>query len=176
MFESVVERAAVGLAERTSRRSFLGRLGAGTVALVGGPLVAVALSPTRAAAHHICGHTYTTGSCPHPFAPKTRVDRYGYPVHPTYGFPVDDRGVIYTSREQRRRKVCQERVPAKYPYTGNPVFGGGWSRCCDGHVRRIIDCCSYSDTRINGDAAVTGYCFEGRKVFCIVYRVTDNRC
>lgn len=176
MLEKTIERASVGLAERSSRRSFLGRLGQGAVALVGGSFVAVALKPERAEAYHICGHTYTTGSCPHPYAPLTRLDRYGYPLHPKYGYPVDDKGNLYSSRSQRRRKVCQQVVPAKYPHTGNPVQGGGWSRCCRGRIRRIFDCCSYSKTRINGDASVTGYCYNGRRVFCIGYRDTNTRC
>ncbi|MBA2426138.1 MAG: hypothetical protein H0V60_03530 [Actinobacteria bacterium] len=172
----LVERAAVGLAERTSRRSFIGRLGTGFVALVGGPFVAVALSPSRAEAYHICGHTYTTGSCPHPFAPRTRIDKHGYPVHPKYGYPVDDHGRIYTSKDQRRRKVCQQVVARNYPSTGNPVLQGGWSRCCHGQIRRIVDCCSYSRTRINGDGSLTGYCYNGRRVFCITYRETQVPC
>lgn len=176
MLDDVVERASVGLAARTSRRSFLGRLGSGVVALVGGPLVATALAPERAEAFHICGHIYTTGSCPHPFHPRSRIDKFGYPVHPRYGFPVDDRGNIYLSRDQRRRKICRERVPARYPFTGKPRHGGGWSRCCNGRIRRLIDCCSYSSTRINGDASVTGYCHGGRKVFCVLYRDTNTRC
>jgi hypothetical protein len=176
MLEKSAERVSVALAVKTSRRSFLGRVGGGIVALVGGPLVAVTLSPERAAAHHVCGHTYTTNSCPHPFAPYTRVDRYGYPLHPRMGYPVDDRGDLYVSREQTRRRVCQEVVPDKYPFTGRPRFGGGWSRCCKGRIRRIYDCCSFSDTRINGDGSVTGYCHGGRKVFCIAYRDTNTRC
>lgn len=176
MIERTLQDASMTLAERTSRRSFLGRLGSGVVALVGGPLVAVTLSPERAEAHHICGHTFTTGSCPHPFAPRTRIDKHGYPVHPVYGYPVDDKGNIYTSRSQTRRKVCQQVVRAKYPYTGRPKFGGGWSRCCNRRIRRIYDCCSYSNTRINGDRAVTGYCHGGRKVFCILYRDTTTSC
>ena len=51
-----VERAATELARRTSRRSFLGRLGRTVVAVAGGSMVAVALDPDRAEAHHICGH------------------------------------------------------------------------------------------------------------------------
>jgi hypothetical protein len=171
-----LEQAAVDLADSTSRRSFIGRLGTGFVALVGGPMVAIALRPDRAEAHHICGHTFTTGSCPHPYAPLSRIDKEGYPVHPHYGYPVDDRGHIYVSREQRRRQVCEERVPDRYPYTGSPRFGGGWSRCCRGRIRRIYDCCSYSRKRINGDASVTGYCFGGRRVFCICYRDTRTSC
>jgi hypothetical protein len=176
MFDATIERAARSLAERTSRRSFLGKLGGGFVALVGGPLVAVALSPDRAEAHHICGHLFTTNSCPHPYAPLTRLDRWGFPVHPEYGYPIDDEGNIYISRSQSRRKICQEIVPELYPFTGSPRFGGGWSRCCGGRIRRIADCCSYSDIRINGDASVTGYCYNNRKVFCIGYRDTNISC
>jgi hypothetical protein len=176
VLEEVGGRASVELASRTSRRSFLGRLGVGIVALVGGPYVAAALRPERAEAYHICGHTYTTDSCPHPYRPLSRVDKYGYPVHPKYGYPVDDNGDIYKSKSQTRRRMCQEVVREQYPYTGNPRYGGGWSRCCEGRIRRIADCCSYSRRRINGDASVTGYCYSGTRVFCIGYRDTNVRC
>ena len=176
MIDELVENYAVSLAGRTSRRSLIARLGRGFVAIVGGPFVAIALQPGRAEAHHICGHIFTTNSCPHPFEPKTRIDRYGYPVHPKYGYPVDDEGNPYTSKEQIRRKICQEVVPDRYPRTGKPKFGGGWNRCCNGRVRHLTDCCSFSDTRINGDASVTGYCHNGRKVFCIAYRDTEVKC
>jgi hypothetical protein len=174
--EEVAERLSVSLAARSSRRSFLGRLGTATVALAGGRFVAEALAPDRAEAHHICGHTYTTKSCPHPYAPLTRIDKYGYPVHPNHGYPVDDAGDPYTSATQTRSKTCQRVVPATYPYTGHPQYGGGWSRCCNGRIRTIHDCCSYSDKRINGDASVRGYCYGGRKVFCIAYRDTNIPC
>jgi hypothetical protein len=172
----VAEKATVGIAERTSRRSFIGRLGMGIVALAGGPFVAAALKPDRAEAYHICGHTYTTGSCPHPFAPLTRVDKFGYPIHPQYGYPVDDQGRTYKKKSQRRSRTCQEMVPRKYPYVNNPQFGGGWSRCCNGRIRRIVDCCSTSRRRINGDASVVGYCYGGTRVFCVGYRDTNTRC
>ena len=176
MIDNTVERASLELAARTGRRSFIGRLGAGFVALVGGPFVAVALSPSRVEAHHICGHTYTTGSCPHPYAPHTRIDKAGYPVHPKYGYPVDDRGRLYKSRDQKRRKVCEQVVRKRYPFTGYPVLQGGWSRCCGGQIRRIVDCCSYSATRINGDGSLTDYCYSRRRVFCITYRDTNIPC
>ena len=176
MLEDAGHELTVELAQRTTRRSFLGQLGTGIIALVGGPFVAAALRPERAEAHHICGHTFTTNSCPHPFGPMTRVDKYGYPVHPHHGYPVDDRGEIYRSRRQTRRRVCEGVVADRYPQTGRPEYGGGWSRCCNGRVRRIRDCCSYSNTRINGDASVRGYCHEGRKVFCIAYLDTNVGC
>jgi len=171
-----VERAGTVLARRTSRRSFLGKLGRTVVALAGGSMVAVALAPDRAEAHHICGHTFTTGSCPHPYAPLSRTDAYGFPVHPVYGYPVDDNGFIYLYDRQRRRKVCETSVPERYPFVQNPRYGGGWSRCCEGRVRHIQDCCSHSRIRINGDASVRGYCARSLRVFCITYLELNVRC
>lgn len=171
-----LERAGTELARRTSRRSFLGRLGQAVVALAGGGLVASVLAPERAEAHHICGHIFTTGSCPHPFAPHSRTDAYGFPVHPVHGYPVDDGGFIYLSNRQTRRKVCQAVVPEEYPFVPNPRYGGGWSRCCNGRVRHIQDCCSSSVIRINGDGSVRGYCPRRLRVFCITYRELTVRC
>ena len=175
MLESAAERMSTDLAERTSRRSFLGRLGTGVVALAGGSFVASAMRPELAEAHHICGHTGTTGSCPHPYSPATRIDLSGRPLHPRYGYKIDDRGRRYTSTSQRRSKVCEEMVKRRYgiPY---PRYGGGWSRCCFGRVRRLYDCCARVTRRINGDRANVGYCDNGRRVFCIAYRQTSLRC
>ena len=39
-----------------------------------------------------------------------------------------------------------------------------------------MDCCSYHSTRINGDAALTGYCYAGRTVFCTQYYDTHVPC
>ena len=172
-----IERAQRALAQRTSRRGFLGRLGRGVVALAGGSLVATALAPTRAEAYHICGHTYTTGSCPHPYSPLSRTDRYGYPVHPTYGYPVDDGGKVFRDpTTQVRSKTCEARVSRVYPFVHNPRYGGGWTRCCSGRLRHIQDCCSSSSIRINGDYAVHGYCPSGLKVFCITFRELTTSC
>jgi hypothetical protein len=173
---SVLERAERALARRTTRRSFLSKVGRTFVAVAGGGLVAATLAPERAEAHHLCGHTFTTGSCPHPFRPYSRVDKWGYPVHPEYGYPVDDDGNIYLSRDQSRRKICQDVVRDEYPRTGRPRYGGGWSRCCNGRIRHIQDCCSRSSIRINGDRAVRGYCRANLKVFCITYQELDLRC
>lgn len=168
--------AARTLAQRTSRRSFLGKVGRGVVALAGGGLVAAALAPDRAGAHHICGHTFTTGSCPHPYKPLSRVDRFDYPVHPDYGYPVDDKGDLFTDPDtQVRSKTCSEYVKMKYKFVKHPRYGGGWTRCCSGRLRHIQDCCSHSKIRINGDASVHGYCANLR-VFCITYRELNVTC
>jgi hypothetical protein len=172
----LLERAGRRLAARTTRRSFLARVGRGLLAITGGALVASMLAPERAEAHHICGHLYTTGSCPHPYAPLSRTDRYGYPVHPIYGYPVDDAGRLYVDRMRSRRKVCEERVPDRFDFVNHPRYGGGWSRCCNGRVRHIQDCCSRSRIRINGDASVRGYCYGDRRVFCITYQELNVRC
>ncbi|HZA60732.1 MAG TPA: hypothetical protein VE754_03500 [Actinomycetota bacterium] len=176
MLQRILETGERALAQRTSRRSFLGKLGRAVVVLAGGPFAAAALDPERAEAYHICGHIYTTGSCPHPFRPRSRIDRYGFPVHPKWGFPVDDQGRLYASRSQRRRRICTEVVPARYPFTKPTVLQGTWSRCCGGRIRRVVDCCSRSRTRINGDASLVGYCYGGRRVFCITYRETKIPC
>ena len=50
-----------------------------------------------------------------------------------------------------RTKLCQEGVNREY---GIPTHvDGGWYRCCGGQVRKLVDCCSTSDKRINGDEA-----------------------
>ena len=133
-------------------------MGRGLVALVGGGLVATALSPDRAQAYHVCGHTYTTGSCPHPFAPLSRTDRYGYPLHPTYGYAVDDAGDRYVERSQTRSKTCEQMVAEVYPFSGDPRYGEAGPGAAGGRLRHIQDCCSRSSIRINGDYAVRGYC------------------
>ena len=53
---------------------------------------------------------------------------------------------------------------------------GSWYRCCGGTVRRLMDCCSTHRTRINGDAALAGYCAPGRYVFCVHYFQTSVPC
>ena len=53
---------------------------------------------------------------------------------------------------------------------------GAWYRCCGGRVRKLVDCCSPSRRRINGDASLTGYCYRGRKVFCVMYYDTKVKC
>lgn len=165
------------LATRTSRRGFLGTVGRGVVALAGGGFVASALAPGRAEAYHFCGHTFTTGSCPHPFSPLSRVDRYGRPLHPTYGYAVDDDGERYVDPGmQIRRQMCQEVVPDVYPFVKGAMIGGGWTRCCSGRLRHIVDCCSRSRIRINGDHAVTGYCPSHLRVFCVGYRELNKTC
>jgi hypothetical protein len=189
-----VERAVEGLAGRASRRGFLARVGAAMTTVAAGGLIARAIRPGEAEAHHFCGHTYTTGSCIHPLGPDLpRIDIHGYPLRPSDGVPIDNLGRPVNGRGEPighdgkvlhdpdgrplppapRTRIC-ERTADRYGF--KPHLDGSWYRCCDGHVRRLLDCCGYVHDRINGDAALTGYCYSGRKVFCVQYYQTKVPC
>ena len=189
------EKLSAKLAEATTRRSFLGRLGAATLAVAGGSAVAAAVKPDDAEGFHLCGHTWTTGSCPSPYPPLSRIDRNGYPVHPQSGRPIDNLGRLVDAQgyainsSGNRRRGPDGRVLAPAPRTRlcqdwtREVHGlndtriqGSWFRCCGGQIRKLVDCCSFSRRRINGDASLTGYCWGGRRVFCVQYYDTGLPC
>jgi hypothetical protein len=189
------ERLARRLASSQTRRGFLGRLGAGVTALVGGRMAAAAVAPDAAQAHHFCGHIYTTGSCPSPLK-WPRIDAYGYPLRPIDGRKIDNLGRLidrwgYAVDENGHRivgpnghplpkaprtRLCQDWVREIYLPHLQPQIDGAWYRCCAGRIRKLVDCCTTSRKRINGDAALTGYCYGGRKVFCVMYFDTSNPC
>jgi hypothetical protein len=176
----------------SSRRGFLARAGRLLVAVAGGGFVAGALKTEDADAYHFCGHVYTTGSCPHPTG-LPRIDATGFPLRARDGKPVDDlgRAIDAVGRpvdEQGaplldpagdplppapRTRICDSAGDA---YGFRPFVDGAWYRCCGGRVRKLVDCCGLTGTRINGDAALTGYCYRGRKVFCVMYVDTDVPC
>jgi hypothetical protein len=176
------------LAMRTSRRGLLARVGA----VLAGGAVAKAVRPGEAEAYHFCGHIYTTGSCPHPTG-LPRVDLRGYPLRAkdgrrvddlgrrvdSRGRPIDERGRPLRDPEGRtlpvapRTRVC---TTAGALYGFRPYVDGAWYRCCGGRVRKLWDCCAYKGRRINGDRALTGYCYRGRKVFCVMYFQTTVPC
>ena len=179
----------------SSRRGFLERLGGAVIALAGAKTVAAAVLPADADAEtytNFCGHTYTTGNCPAPTG-LPRIDRNGYPLRASDGVPVDDLGRPVNSRGQPigpdhkvltgpdgvplapapRTKVCET---AGEDYGIKLSLDGSWYRCCGGTVRRIRDCCGVTNVRINGDAALPGYCYPGRHVFCVTYYQTTMPC
>ena len=186
-----VERLTDALARRTSRRGFLDRV-ARLLFAATGVGVAETLVREDADAYHFCGHIYTTGSCPHPTG-LPRVDSRGLPLRGRDGRRIDDLGrPVDTSGRPVDRQGRVLRDPDGNPLPKAPrtpvcrnagrSFGirtrvdGAWYRCCGGHVRKLVDCCSYNPRRINGDAALTGYCYSGRKVFCVMYYQTKVRC
>ena len=181
------------LAQRTSRRGLLARAGRALLLAAGGSAVAAAVKPGDAGAYHFCGHIYTTDSCPHPTG-LPRVDARGYPLRARdgkpvdnlgrpidpLGRPVDDRGRLLADPGGRplppapRSRVCQDAVPERFGIRVS--VDGAWYRCCGGRVRKLIDCCSHTTRRVNGDAGLAGYCYAGRRVFCVMYYDTKVPC
>src|SRR4051794_6843483 len=180
------------LAAGTSRRGFLARVSGTVMGLAGAGTVTSLVRPGEAEAFHFCGHTYTTDSCPHPTG-LPRIDRRGFPLRARDGHPVDDLGRLIdhegrpvgddgrllTDADGRplpaatRTRVCNA-VGDEFGF--KTQIDGAWYRCCGGHVRKLIDCCSRSHRRINGDASLTGYCYKGRRVFCVMYYQTKVPC
>ena len=181
------------LANGLSRRSFLGRVSTFVMALVGGSAVAAAVKPEDADAFHLCGHIWTTGSCPSPLG-LPRIDRNAFPIRPKDGRPIDTFGRLVNGDgfpiagdgtrlrgpdgqvlpRAPRTRICEEWVPERFGISA--VTQGSWYRCCGGRIRKLTDCCSTSRHRINGDAALTGYCYTGRRVFCVMYFDTTVPC
>lgn len=188
--EKLLDGAAEGLAARLAsgmtRRSFLGRLGGAVLAATGGAAVAAAVKPEEAEAFHLCGHIWTTGSCPSPYT-LPRIDKNGFPLRPSdgrridnlgrlidgSGYPIDESGARLAGPDGEllergpRTRLCEEWIPERFGLKVRTQ--GSWYRCCNGQVRKIVDCCSPSRKRINGDASLVGYCWNGNRVFCIMY-------
>jgi hypothetical protein len=181
------------LAQRTSRRGLLARAGRALLLAAGGSVLAAAVKPGDADAYHFCGHIYTTDSCPHPTG-LPRVDARGFPLRARdgkpvdnlgrpvdrLGRPVDERGRLLVAPDGRplppapRSRVCQDAVPERFGI--DVSVDGSWYRCCGGRVRKLVDCCSHHVRRVNGDAGLTGYCYAGRRVFCVMYYDTKVPC
>ncbi len=192
-----LERAASGLAStlaaRVTRRSFLARVGVATAAIVGGSAVRGGVRPDDANAFHFCGHIWTTGSCPSPLG-MPRIDPRGFPLRPRDGRRIDNVGrlvdaagfpVVEAARRlldptgeplerAPRTRICEDWVPETFRI--DAVTQGSWYRCCSGQIRKLVDCCSTSTRRVNGDRALTGYCYRGRRVFCVMYYDTGLPC
>ena len=195
--DDVLDDAAASLASRLAsgmtRRSFLARLGTAVMGAVGGSAVAAAVAPDEAEAFHLCGHIWTTEFCPTPYR-LPRIDRGGLPLRPRDGrpidnlgrlidldgYPVDEAGEKLTGPDGEplapapRTRICEDWVPERFAIDARTQ--GAWYRCCKGQIRKLVDCCSTSRTRINGDRALKGYCYKGRRVFCVMYYDTGARC
>jgi hypothetical protein len=188
----VPERLTDQLAASTSRRGFLSRVGAGVMALAGAQTAGSLIKPGEAEAYHFCGHIYTTDSCPHPTG-LPRIDSRGLPLRAKDGRRVDDLGRLIDKAgnpvgddgarlidpdgrplpRATRTRVCDAVADT---YDIKTTTDGAWYRCCGGRVRKLVDCCSTSRKRINGDKSLTGYCFKGRRVFCVMYFQTKVPC
>ena len=180
------------VAAGTSRRGFLSRVSGAVLGVTGAGTVGGLVAPGDAEAYHVCGHIYPTDSCPHPTG-IPRIDSRGLPLRAADGHPIDDLGRLISSDG---RAVDEDGRPLT-DADGRPMpiatrtavcdvvedqFGwatkvdGAWYRCCGGQIRKLVDCCSLNPRRINGDASLTGYCYKGRKVFCVMYYQTRIKC
>jgi hypothetical protein len=169
----------------TSRRTFLERAGGAVAATAGAGMVGAVIRPGDADAYHFCGHIYTTDGCPHPTG-LPRIDRRGLPLRARDGKRIDDLGRVI---DDAGRPLDEDGAPLTDP-DGRPLpaaprtrvckatgtgYGlsvktdGSWYRCCHGRVRKLVDCCAAHPTRINGDRSLKGYCYDDRKVFCVMY-------
>ena len=175
-----------------SRRGFLAKVSGTLMALTGARTVGSLVAPGEAEAFHFCGHIYTTDSCPHPTG-LPRIDSKGRPLRARDGHRVDDLGRLVDLAgdpvgEDGERLTDAEGVPlpaaSRTPvcqaveerYGMRTQVDGAWYRCCGGHVRKLVDCCSHNRRRINGDRSLTGYCYKGRRVFCVMYFQTKVPC
>jgi hypothetical protein len=185
-------RRAPAAEATSSRRAFLGRAGGVAATAAGAGMVGAVIRPGDAEAHHFCGHIYTTDGCPHPTG-LPRIDRRGLPLRARdgrkvddlgrlideLGQPVDEEGAVLTDLDGRplppapRTPVC-DLTGARYAI--RVKTDGAWYRCCDGRVRKLVDCCSPNARRINGDRALRGYCYDKRKVFCVMYFQSSVPC
>ena len=183
------EQAAPFEDHTPTRRTLLAQ----AATLAAGAVGATALiRPGEAEAYHFCGHIYTTDSCPHPTG-LPRIDARGFPLRAgdgqrvddlgrpvtREGTPVDEDGNPLVDAEGRplppapRTKVCTA-TGQRYGFRG--YIDSAWYRCCKGQVRKLVDCCTTGTRRINGDRALTGYCYSGRRVFCVMYYDTKIPC
>jgi hypothetical protein len=169
----------------TSRRAFLEQTGGAVAAAAGAGMVGAVIRPGDADAYHLCGHIFTTDGCPHPTG-LPRIDRRGFPLRARDGKRIDDLGRVI---DDAGRPLDEDGAPLTDP-DGRPLpaaprsrvckatgagYGlsvktdGSWYRCCHGRVRKLVDCCAAHPIRINGDRSLKGYCYDDRKVFCVMY-------
>jgi len=168
-------------------------MGGAVLALTGGAAVAAAVRPEEGEAFHFCGHIWTTGSCPSPRG-RPRIDRHGYPLRPGDGRPIDNLGRLVNAEgyaidsagerlvgpdgeplpRAPRTRLCEEWVNERFGL--NSHTQGSWYRCCGNQIRKLVDCCSRSRRRINGDASLVGYCWHGNRVFCVMYYDSGLSC
>jgi hypothetical protein len=177
----------------TDRRGFLAKISRLLVIAAGGAGAIEAIGSDPALGYtNFCGHTWTTGNCPHPTG-LPKVDRAGKPLRAHDGQRVDDLGRPVDSKghpiggdgtrlldSDGRPVPSAPRTPVCHAvserYDMRTWIDGSWYRCCGGQVRRLMDCCAYTSHRINGDEPLTGYCYKGRKVFCVIYHDTGVKC
>ena len=183
---------AARLAASGTRRSFLARVGAALFAVVGGKMVAAAVSPEEAQSFHFCGHTSrpaparartgcrastATGCrCAPPTAARSTTSAGWSTPH---GLPVDERGRRLLGPDGAplprapRTRICEDWVPERYGVDADAQ--GSWYRCCDGRVRRSWTAARLAEAhqRRRGAARLLR---KTHHVFCVMYQDSDVPC
>ena len=149
-------------------------------------MVGAVIRPGEAEAYHFCGHIYTTDGCPHPTG-LPRIDRRGLPLRARDGRQVDDLGRLIDAAGPPGRRG---RRPAHRP-RGPPAARRAAHAGLQGHRRAATAsasrptapgtaaataACASSSTAARrtasgstATASLTGYCYDKRKVFCVMY-------
>ena len=150
------------------------------------------MAPGDAEAYHFCGHIYTTDSCPHPTG-LPRIDSRGLPLRAHDGHPIDDLGRLVgadgraVDEDGRPLTDADGRPLPVATRTAGVRRGRRALRHQDPGRRRVVPLLRRphpqarrlllaDPRRINGDASLTGYCYKGRKVFCVMYYDTNIKC
>ena len=162
------------------------------MAVAGARTVGSLVAPGEAEAYHFCGHIYTTDSCPHPTG-LPRIDSKGRPLRAKDGHRVDDLGRLVDLEGDPIDEDGARLTDAE----GVPLPAASRTPVCKAVARAVRDApprstapgtaaaaatCASSWTaarhrrRINGDKSLVGYCYKGRRVFCVMYFQTKVPC
>ena len=133
------------------------------VLVAGGPGAIEAIGSDPALGYtNFCGHTWTTGNCPHPTG-LPKVDSKGMPLRAhdgqrggrprpadrLEGPPDRDRTEDGCSIQMAADTVgaAHAGLPCRVgEYDMQTSIDGSWYRCCGGQVRRLMDCCAHTNT------------------------------
>ena len=166
---------------------------AALTALTAGGLVAKAVKPGEADAFHFCGHIYTTGSCLHPTGtpadrrprlpaprrgrgPGRRPRPQGQRQGPAGRHATARRCATPTAARCRRRPGPRSATRPRASTASSPTSTAAGIAAAGAASASWSTAARNTQKRINGDAALEGYCYRGRKVFCVMYFQTKVPC
>ena len=199
--ERALLRAGEGLGQRATRRRALERAAIGLGVLLGLPSGRAAAArrrfppgsnPIAGGYYGFCGHIFTTRPARRPRAAAHRRPRH--PLRTTDGRPIDNLGRLmdHTGKpvgEDGKRLQGPDGVAARRRPPHPHLRGLGAAsarrrrRACRARGTAAATARSESSgllrhrrQRINGDAALHGYCYGQRSVFCVTYQDTGVPC
>ena len=189
-----IGEALDGIAGNTSRRGFIARVGGAMMAATAGSVVGRAIEPGEADAYHFCGHIFTTGSCVHPNGHAADRRRRLAARGETRASPSTTSAARSTRRacrstangnvlqrprrppDARRRRAPRSATRPRASTRSTPRSTAPGTAAAAAPSESSSTAARSRTQRINGDASLTGYCFSGRKVFCVMYFQTKVPC